>query len=289
MAVRLRSVRRRRLALVGIGVLLLLASLSIEYGLAFSAAVLVVGLVARRDVRRPLVAVVLVSAAAYAGLRLGAAGGSFGDYCESMGYFRIERPDPTCLSSLSTEVRIKQHVYNVGASLVGIVLPSLFSFDGVWAPYANPRYKVVVGLILFGLAFLALVRRPRATFPLLTLWLANALLAFYLYRSRNQVVGMLGIYASAGIGAAEAVRVMRAGLLRTRVAAVGAALLVAAGWAAFSGFQAADRWGDVRGREDARDPCFALVRYPKDASRRVVVKIKRKYGMSDPQCTGGSS
>lgn len=281
---RLESSSRRRTLLVAIALLLLAASLSIEYGLAFSAAVFAAGLVARGHLRKPLMAVALAAVGVYAALRLGAQGGSLRDYCESMGYFTTERPDPTCLSSLGTEGRIKQHLYNVAASAVGTVLPTLFSFDGVWAPYAYPRYHAIAGLALLALAVVGLATRPRVTIPLFTLWIANAVLSFYLYRSRNQVIGTLGIYAGAGIGAVELGRLaLRAHLTYARVA-VGAALVAAAAWVAFSVIEHADRIEGRQRQSRDGDPCYALVRYPDDASLAVVIRIKRRYNMSNPEC-----
>jgi hypothetical protein len=283
LTLRLASYRRQRLVLACIGVLLLLSALSIEYGLAFSAAVFTAGLVAKPRMRRLVLGVSLAAVVAYAGLRLGLARGTSRDFCESMGYFTQLRPDPTCLSSLSTEARVKQHLYNLGASLVGIVFPSLFSFDGVWEPYARERYKLVASFVILALALFGLARRPSATVPFLTLWVANAVLGFYLYRSRNQVVGMIGIYASAGIGAAELVRLMLARPPYLRQAAL-ALSLVAGVWIAFVGLDASHRLMDVRQRERNVDPCLALERYPDDASVEVVRRIERAFDLGDGEC-----
>ena len=285
LTLRLSSFRRRNLTLVAIGALLVLSSLSIEYGLAFSAAVFTAGVVSRPGARRGLMVASFVAVAVYTGLRLGATGGVSRDFCENMGYFTQLRPDPTCLSSLSTEVRVKQHLYNVGAGLVGIVFPSLFSYDGVWEPYAREKYKLAVSMAVFLLALFGLARRPRETIPFLALWVANAALLFFLYRSRNQVVGMIGIYTSAGIGAGELTRLAKSHLRHARLAVAGAALLIGA-WLVFIGLESSDRLRTVRAQERRGDPCRALVVYPDDASRQVVAEIKRRYRMSNIECAG---
>jgi hypothetical protein len=98
------------------------------------------------------------------------------------------------------------------------------------------------------LAAVAWVRMPRRTLALLALVASSAVLSFNLYRSRNQVFGMLGLYIAAGLG-----------------------LAYLQSWA---------------GRA-LNDP-----HHHHHIERAVIVGLKRKYGMPNPDCgaiAGGES
>ncbi len=273
--------RRRWLVGAAIGLLLIVSALSIEYGLAFSAAVFLAGLVGAPAQRRPLIAAAVMAPLVYGGIRIGLAGGAFHDYCENQGYFNTERANGVCLSSLRTAVRVKQHIYNVAASVLGIPFPSVFSDTGVIRPHSV--VKIIAGAVVFALALLGLKRRPRATIPLLGLWLASAVLSFYIYRSRNQLIGALGIYASAGIGLAELMSLVRVWPRWRSYATVGASALALA-WLGFSANSMTSKLDQIRAIHDADDPCWALFAHPADVSPRIVARLKRDYGLPNPSC-----
>jgi hypothetical protein len=282
LTVRFSGFRRRRLAAAAIGLLLLVSALSLEYGLAFSAAVVLAGLVGERGRCRPLITAAICAPLVYAGIRLGLSGGAFHDYCENQGYFTIERPDGVCLSSLRTAVRVKQHIYNVAASVVGIPFPTVFSYSGVLRPHSVAQ--IGARAVVFALALYGLKCRPRVTIPLIGLWLATALLSFYIYRSRNQLVGVIGLDVAAGIGLAALWPLLRAWSRWRNYAIVGASALALA-WVGFSADTMHTSLDQLR-PVGWNDPCIAFAKHPADVSLRIVERLKHNYGLPDPDCRG---
>jgi hypothetical protein len=62
------------------------------------------------------------------------------------------------------------------------------------------NYDFGPALIVLALAILGWSKQPRRSLPFLGLILANAVLSAYLYRTRNQIGGLVGLYAAAGVG-----------------------------------------------------------------------------------------
>lgn len=185
--------------LVAIAILLFLSALSKEYGLAFSAAVAVVALTSdARGKRLALVAIGVV--AAYAGSRTLLAGAT-PSYCESMGFgFTSET---VCYSDITMTARVRQYAYNSGASLIGTWFPNLFTFDGVMhRPSARTAIVAATHLPLALLSAVGVVHAKKRALPFIALIVSNALLSFFIYRSRNQLPGFLGVVALAAIGTA---------------------------------------------------------------------------------------
>jgi hypothetical protein len=175
---------------------------------------------------------------------------------------------------------VKQHVYNVAAGVVGIPFPSLFTYSGVMRPHAPAR--IVAGAVALGLALVGARRRPRVAIPLLGLWLANALLCFYIYRSRNQLIGAVGIYASAGIGLAELVPLL--GRVRpSRYAAVAGAVLALA-WLGLNASAIRSKLDSIRRSELTGSPCAALLERPHDVSAEIVARLARRYRLPTAPC-----
>lgn len=204
-AVRARD-RRRVAVLAGICLLLLCAALSKEYGLAFAGATIALALADQRDARRTIGAAAF-ALVIYTAMRLVLAGGaSTRDYCEYMGF--LGRLRLVCLNELSLGKRVAQTGYNSVATLVGTVVPPLFDDTGRVRDLpeitGDLKYlgQLAVALLVLGTAGVALVKEFRRVAPFTLLVVANALLSFAVYRGRNQLVGALGWYVTAGVGVA---------------------------------------------------------------------------------------
>jgi hypothetical protein len=245
--------RRARWVEGALVLLLVVGALSKEYGLAFFVAVGLVGLITRREARRQLILVVLAAAGIYAFMRFVVAGGPATTYCETMGigqrvreacYGHVPKTLGVPAEVLNGWARIKQHGWNIGASFVGTFFPSLFTPDGALnygsfgefisnhahsvVPGARPTGDFFTRFLAAGLAVVAWVRMPRQTLPLLGLIVANALLSLTIYRTRNQIAGVVGVYASAGVGLAILLPWLRSTVGRRAV--LGAVLAIVAVW-----------------------------------------------------------
>jgi hypothetical protein len=297
-----------RLIGVAVFLLLLLAALSKEFGLAFSAAVLVAALLNRSARSRPLVIAALGAVVAYAALRWVVVGGATGSYCEDMGYFDQVRR--VCFGAnegrgavlLTGGPELAQHAYNVGAAFVGTFFPFLLTGKGsLTSSFSVPL--AVWSLLVTGLAIVAWVRIPRQALSFLTLIVANSLLSLASYRERNIVVAVTGLYAAAGLGAAQATEWLRSREIRLGRIGVAAAIAGVALWVGYQGFGRARDLRDLshertntlgrlmhkKTKKKAKtvDPCLFLRR--QDVSRtyvnpRVVHYVKRRYHLPDPFC-----
>jgi len=273
--------RHTRVAAGSIFAFLLLAALSKEYGLVFSAAI-VVGALSMRGPGWKLVAGAAVAAVgAYAVLRLGLAGGASTPFCDGMGFFADRRE--VCYDDLGTGAKLQQYAYNVGATFVGTFVPSAFdkigaiSFPGQY----GTRGLILPILVAIG-AVAAALRWPRQVAPLLTLVVVNTALSFVQYRTRNQMVAVIGLYVAGGMGLALAIAYVRERANARRLAAAGAAVLLAL--LALQTRSAADGIDHIEGQHARLDPCQSLRKYPRDVNRNVVREMKEKYGLSNPRC-----
>jgi hypothetical protein len=266
---------------IAVFALLLAAFTSKESGVAFVVAVPLLAYTLRVEERKSILIASAGALAAYLLLRFGLASVTSASYCEDMGYFGRERR--VCYDSIGLGARLEQHLYNVLATLVGTVWPSLFNGVGAWR---QPAFRtLVVPTIVGAMAILGVARRPRVAGPLISLVLLNALLSFMLYRTRNQLVGMAGLYTAGGIGLSELLQLGRVRLRRWSWIAGPAALAVVFSWmvwhAATDGRQRVDSY---RALVSGIDPCTHARQSPQIVKPDVVARIKRVYGLSDPGC-----
>ncbi len=225
--------------LAAIVVLLFLAALSKEFGLAFAFGVAAIGLLNRR---RELLVVAFGVLVAYGvgralsgGLQFGsgvapgegyASGDSDKGLCETMGFGA--NPRDVCYGELTLPEQLAQYAWNIGASFVGIFFPPVISPEGyLRAPdvlastLGGPDYYVgftvaslIVPAIITVLALVACWKRPAIALPLLAVVVANAALDFQYYRPRNVVVGMVALFVAAGIGIPPAIEILKKQLHR---------------------------------------------------------------------------
>lgn len=299
----LASPRRRLLEGTAIGLLLLAAALSKEYGLAFAGGVAALGVLhlPRREAR-DLVVVGFTALGAYVALRLALAGGAVAsDYCdEAVGYFGRH------LAEVCSEDRtVLLAGYLVSATFIGTFFPMLLEDQGLLMPASAPDFQTALlplfmSALLTALAVIAWVRMPRKTLPLLAVIVGNAILSFLIYRTRNQLAGGVSLYASAAVGTCIVCRalvphIISAGSMPRRgLALVGiAGLLGAAGGAAVvRGSNLHDRLVTYQqnAREANPNPC---TRYNEarttdglgpELSTEVIVEVARRWGVGSPGC-----
>jgi hypothetical protein len=255
--------------------LLLAAPLSKEYGLAFACAVLTYALSKPAEHKRRLAAVAAAAVVVYMGIRLAVVGVG-GDYCNQIAFFNQVRE--LCYGEMEPAARISQYLYNVVASGIGILLPGLLASNGRLS--VSP-VLVAGSLIWLFLAVVGWRRLLNKTLPMLLLIAFNALLSYLVYRSRNQIVGALGLYASAGVGLAYLLSWAKRQRVNRSLLLLGGFLLI--GWTGAQAVQTRQTFDREVATMLRQDPCTALddpMRY----DRELVQHIKHRYGMSNPDC-----
>jgi hypothetical protein len=311
-----RAQRPNRAWLVATFVLLFLAAMSKEFGLAFAFGVAAIGLFGRQ---RELLVAGLGTFIAYwvvrgliGGLHFGSgvagSGGSGGEssdtgLCETMGFGA--NPREVCYGDLTILGQLAQYAWNVGASFVAILFyPVIHSNGYLLAPdvlgstLGGPDYyegftlaSLIVPCVVTGLAVVAWWTRPAITLPLLVIIVANAVLCFQYYRPRLIVVGMVALHVAAGIGIPPTVEILkkqlrrltaRAGSPPRPLGASGPALLVVillfgTGAAVASrAVDLADALEGARGSHETRDPCDAVEVYD---ITEMPNRLKEKFGL----------
>jgi hypothetical protein len=286
--------------------LLLLASLGKEYGMAFAVVVALNALVVRPAGWRWLVGVAVAAVTARLGLHALIVGGSNVPYCETLGFYRQLRQacyvqlGPNYDILLEGAARIHQHLWNIAATAAGTVFPSMFNPEGAyqwpnvgWARNSptGDEIDTWLGFGLLSLSLIGLAGAPRRAFPFVGLVLANAVLALMLYRIRNQLIGVVGLYILAGLGIATVVgwlpRQRVGGRLGTVAVAGVAVLAVVQG---------------VRREDEISMHVTTQSVYPGNLCRKVLVgetkggtfieleavrELRHWYGFPDPDCARG--
>lgn len=303
--------------LAAIFVLLGLASLSKEFGLAFALGVAAVGFFNRR---RELLILGLGVFVAYwvargliggFDLAKGGAGSVAGSgtstdtgLCETMGFGA--NPREVCYENLPLGEQLAQHAWNVGASFVGIFFTPVIQTNGyLLAPdflastLGGPDYyegftvpSLIVPSVVTALALVAWWKRPATALPLLVIIVANALLCFQYYRPRLVIVGMVALHVAAGLGVAPSLEILKRQLRRfggrierppRPLRASGPALLVGLlllGTVAAVVTRAdalAEALDGARGNYATRDPCVAVEVYD---ITKMPNRLKQEYGLS---------
>ena len=266
---------RSRLRWVAIFLLLVASPLSKEYGLAFMGSLILLAAFRKDHEWKALIAIALLAAGAYGVIRFLSGITNYTDYCETMGFF--QQVHQVCYSSLDLGARLQQHAYNVGSSFVGTVLPGLFGVYGEMDPRLQQILIVDTPMLL--LALFGLVKSPRETFPLLALVILNAILCFVLYRPRNQLVGVLGLYAAAGIGLSH---LLRAPLLDRHVSLRWPVLLALTTILSLQTVQATHLMVGKYEEVQHLDPCKYSPVAQVDPD--IVYQIKIRFGLRDPRC-----
>lgn len=298
--------RRRAVEAIGIGLLLLAAALSKEYGLAFAGGVAALGLLhLPRSEARDLVVAGFAALAGYILLRLALAGGAFAsDYCdEAVGYFGTH-----LLDVCSEDRTVLLAGYLAVATFIGTFFPMLFDDQGLLMPASAPDFKTALlplfmSALLTALAVVGWVRMPRKTLPLLAVIVGNAVLSFLIYRTRNQLAGGVALYVSAATGgyivlkalvprAASAFSMPGRGLALVGIvglfgAAVGAAVV--------RGSNLHERLVTYQTNARDLDPC---ARYNDaksteglgaELSPEVIAEVARRWGVVSPGCEPDAS
>lgn len=257
----------------GVVALLLLGSaLGKEYGLAFTGALVCYGW---NQHRRDLVQTGVAVAVVYAGLRVMAAGGATGLYCEDMGYFN--QTYEACVDPLTGQ-GLGQLTYNVVANAVGIAVQGIFDNEGMIQ--VEPR-RLALGLTMFALAMVGVVFGDLRLRLLALVPVFNALLGAMLYRHRNQLVGVCAMTVAVGIGLSLLHAPAFVGAARRQFAGAVLATLIAL--AALHGVTTRARViNEVHGLR-GQDPCEAGLRRH-NYGDRFAQRVKAAFGLDDPNC-----
>lgn len=257
---------RRQVAVAA--ALLVASALSKEYGLAFAVGVVAWGAVGRRlDVATAGIA----AATAYGLLRLGLAGGAVRPYCEEM-YFLFDLREQ-CVDPMRP-AGLVQMAYNVAASAVDLTLHGLVSDEG--RPVFAKQRLLTSGLLLVPM-LVALVRGPRALRALALVAAANALLAFAIFRDRNQLAGAMALAAVSGAGIPLVLRTLHS--RPVRIVAVAALAIGLVSQASLARRLVAEQAADL----DRAEPCAWAFRH-RPFAEKFVTRVKLHYGMDDPYC-----
>ena len=294
--------------LAGVAVLLFAALLCKEYAAAAVAAVFVLGLLTRSEGGLRLTAAAVAPFALYTAIRIAIdpSGGSIEGYCETMGYFFESREACYGRATVSNAIvltgrdQIYQHLYNVVGGFVAILLPVFFEVDGQLLQYSKlpDTWYVAAVLMIFALALVGWIARPRQTLPLLAMVAGNALTMFLLYRTRNVLLGAAGVYLSAAVGGAYVLAWSREkartapGVGVLRVAGVVAALTLVAAVVVEGVLQNREAVEDYRASVPARFPCeLPQPEGEVSDSERLyfdpeIVRAAREYYGQEPGCSG---
>lgn len=267
---------RRSQALAG--VLLLMAPLGKEYGLAFALSVAVVGVLERR---RDLVWPAVSALVAYAAVRVLLVGGASQRYCEDVGFFAVHRR--VCSDSPEW---LSQVVYNIAATAVGSVFEGVFDQVGGLNPSLS---RLPLSAAVVGAAALAWAKRERTASVGLGLVLFNAALSLMLYRARNQPIALTGCAVAAGIGFERLWRAREA-TWQTALAVAGAVLIAMN--AALHGSQFHKALDEHRQRLDRQLESQSLLGHsqtPVAVGRPITEPTSPPGGMSGARAIGSAS
>ncbi len=260
-----RRAGRSPVALVGLVALLVLAPLSKEYGVAFAVGFVAYGwAMGRRD----LIVPGGVAVALYTVLRLMLVSGATRQYCETMGYFFESRV--VCLAGPAPGI-LGQLVYNVAATLIGSIVPGLFTADGV---IAVSGFRLSVGVFSATLAVIGWWRGPHPVRLSLAVLIAVSLLSVMLYRDRNQFLSVFVVAIALGSGVSWVCHTVP----WMKPALVGALALVLAG-------QSVRTYRFVEAESIAlmrADPCESGNGSQRDLD--FAIRLKQHLGMSNATC-----
>jgi len=281
----------RKPTIISIVLLLLFSVLSKEYGLAFTGTFLVIALLssAPKEMRTAIVIVLLV-VVAYSLLRFVIARSNLDlAYCEKAIGYR-DRTLSICYSDYSLIDQMKFYLWNVGSSFVGTFVPTLFSNTGQWvgfsAEYASRTTNIhfafsVISICLVGLS---VYKYPRKSIPLFALVVFNALLNFLLYRTRNQLVGIFGLYGLMGIGLFALWNIP--GKSQTKRAIVNISLCIVLLFIAFKAAEFSNHLFVVTQSYYRDGPCEVIAEFPQKQAfnMEIVRQLKTYYGLKNQDC-----
>lgn len=180
--------------------LLLFSLLSKEYGIIFSIMVFFFALKTKvRNIRSVLV-VAFLAITTYFIMRYGLVKNipSITTYCEGMGFYTEIKT--VCYSKLSAQASTDQKIYNIMASFLGTVFPIFLTHHGALEYSLDFTPQIFFYFFSFFIAMLAVLKRSRKTLVFLLLLVVNAFVSFLIYRTRNQLIGMIAYYSIIAMG-----------------------------------------------------------------------------------------
>lgn len=269
---------------IGIFFLLLSSALCKEYGLSFIGVIILIMLLDKEKYYKRMIFAALAALIVYGGMRIFLAGGAVTNYCESMGFVIWERE--ICYSQLNTIGRIQQYAYNVFSTFFGTFFPSIFS--GTGAIKTNPfSISLIWQFFVFIVSLATWIKLPKRSLPFLGLIIFNSILSFMLYRVRNQIIGLSGLYITFGIGMAYLLSLLFRNRIKHRITSpiIGIVILI------FMTSQCITQAANINSRLKHQsqefgsiDPCQSYMNFSKDININLVRDVKNLYHLSNPEC-----
>lgn len=256
---------------------LLLSILAKEYGLAFLIPVAIIVYLKTKKLRYPLL--VFLSVIIYFFLRylLGGGANQSAVFCEDMGYFKSA--SLVCYNQLSLPAKLGQYLYNAAASFVSVFLPFLFNSIGSLMDFEfkiKPiAFAIYFLLIDFSVA-LAFWKKKIPALICLVLIIGGSAANFMLFRDRNHLVSLIGLYCLAALGLAEFLRVYG----KHKIAKVVFVTLSVLTIFALQGMKFKHGLAVYVNESYKINPCRSLESYPNDVDKTVVKEVSTYYGLN---------
>jgi hypothetical protein len=285
--------RWNRFTNVWVIALLLLSALSKEYGLVFIGVLVLYALLFDfPNLKKAFVIAVIVSVI-YLGMRFSYAGGSNLGFCAEIGY--LDQASQICYQDIAFPQRVKFYIWNVAATFMGTFFPGLFSSVGQWLNFEILQpldYEAIFSLSYVELGFstflvcmviLSFYQRPKIALLFLSIILFNSVLNFPLYRSRNQLVSLIGLYGFFGLGISYLWGKIQVQHIKLISGVFVLVLIIVSGLKI--GYLS-HYLELISYSYNISDPCDTLTQHhhPENIDREIVKQLKIKYGLSNPEC-----
>lgn len=289
-----KGVNRVLISSIFVYIFLLLSALSKEFGLTFTGAIVVFSILRNMESLKRSIIIALLVGITYFGLRFIIAGNSPNlEYCEEIGF--LGQAQEICYEDLETAERLKHYIWNTGATFLGTFAPKLFSDVGSWVglnldPDVNLNHGLytsfpglVFSLVLLCVISYSFINHPRLALVFLFVIAFNSLLNFPIYRDRNQLVGLFGLYVLFGLGFQEIGSLVFWKQRTTLVMIAWIALLYLGGYKAMHLAHTVKQYTYFYNHTD---PCEVITfpPYTEIVDIEIVEQLKVKYGMDNPRC-----
>lgn len=280
-------------------VCLLFSTLSKEYGLSFTATIVVISLTSSPPWKlRASLLIAFFVVLTYFVMRFGIAQSYINaDYCENIGY-RTETLR-ICYNDYEPNIRKNFYLWNVGSTFVGTFFPMLFTGTGQWAGFQfQNNYAAslecpisfangIFSILLIAFVSLSLYKFPRKSLPFLAIIIFNAILSFLLYRPRNHLMALLGLYTLLGIGIYALWSIVKQRQFQRILFIIIMILLcfiISSRVIVFSQFL-----DEIAASYSLLEPCNSAREWhhPQIFNMDIIRQLKINYKMSNPECQPG--
>lgn len=290
------SLQKSRIIIIYL--LFLLSALSKEYGLAFAGALVIFSLTTSPKNKRTSFFIAILVVFTYFVMRFIIARSYLNpDYCEYVGY--RENTLFICYNDYAFNIRKNFYIWNIGASFIGTFFPKLFTTTGAWIggntfstsgtypTNAITGIDLLFYLISLGLVAISFYKRPKKSISFLSIIVFVSGLNFLLYRPRNQVIALFGLFTLVGLGIEELWQIVR------RRQSCRVVFFITMTFLCFvisqRVFVYSDFLDDVAESYSLLDPCESALTWhdPHVFDMELIEQLKVQYKMSNPMCLPG--